>query len=261
MSMKELILAKQIAKEAGSILRRYYEKDFEVRKKAARDLVTEVDERVQRLAIKKIQKEFKGDLILAEEGEFSKTSAVEGSRRWIIDPLDGTTNFRFGYPMFCVSIAFEINGVVQAGVVYEPIRQEMFWAKKGSGSFRNRKRIRVRPAHPLSEAFLVTGFPYDLEKLGISNFKNFEHLMSRSLGVRRDGSAALNLAYVACGRFSGLWEFGLKPWDVAAGILLVREAGGHILPLLDQQSTDTPHAFVAGEKKLCQSLLKEIRLV
>lgn len=256
--MKELQLAKELAREAGELLLRYSKKtQLQVRKKGVRDLVTEADEKAQALIVKKIRKAFPEDSILAEEGELSKTEIAE--RLWIIDPLDGTTNFRFGYPVYCVSIAFQRKGKLEAGVIYDPSRDEMFWAARGKGARLNGKKIQIRKKDSLAESLLVTGFPYELEARRISNFIYFEHFVRRSLAVRRDGSAALNLAYVAAGRFSGFWELGLQAWDIAAGILLVEEAGGKIEGLPNSPYVvGLPKDLVAGSASLNEQMLKEI---
>jgi len=256
--MRELALAKELAEVAGDILLKYYGKEFDVQHKGPRDLVTEVDLKVQERLCRQIRKEFPSDVIWAEEADLSE--AEEAPRRWIIDPLDGTTNFRFGYPMFCVSIAFESANKLRCGVIFDPLRKEMFHAEYKKGAFLNRKRIRIRETKKLSDALLVTGFPYDLEDPSINNLPYFSHFVRRALAVRRDGSAALNMAYVACGRFSGLWEYGVQAWDIAAGVLLVREAGGKVIPLCTTLPTEYPAHLVAANAKLAKIIEQEIHL-
>lgn len=163
--------------------------------------------------------------MLAEEGGESPGSKT---RRFIVDPLDGTTNFAHGYPHFAVSIAYEQEGEIAAGVVYDPLRGELFTAEKGEGAFLNGKRLRVSDARLLDKALLVTGFPYDLKEDIAATLRFFNRFMGEARAIRRDGSAALNLAYVAAGRFDGYWEEKLGAWDTAAGSLLVSEAGGRM---------------------------------
>lgn len=194
-----------------------------IREKASRaDLVTDADRASERLIIERLRKEFPTSSILAEE-----TGAHEGSsdERWIVDPLDGTTNFAHGYPPFCVSIAYERAGEVCAGVVHAPFFHECFAAEKGSGAMLNDVPLAVSRVETVSQALLCTGFrPSNYARNG----HQFEYLSARAQAVRRDGSAALDLAYVAGGRFDGFWEFDLSAWDVAAGALLITEAGGRV---------------------------------
>lgn len=248
--MKELKVAKKAARKAGKLILQYYEKSFRVKMKGLIDPVTEVDEKVQTLIVDIIRKEFPHDQFLAEEGDLAETKSVQADsvpvdsdkskklnlrdqRRWIIDPIDGTTNFTHGYPCFCVSIAFERNSCLEAGVIYQPILDELFFAQRGKGAYlktskRKKRQLQVSPREKLIESLLVTGFPYNHNDLHTNNLPLFCDLMKSSRAVRRDGSAAMNLAYVACGRFDGFWELGLKAWDVAAGLLLVQEAGGEL---------------------------------
>ncbi len=186
------------------------------------DLVTDADRASERLILERLLKEFPNTTVLGEE-----TGAHEGSsdERWIVDPLDGTTNFAHGYPLFCVSIAYERAGVLCAGVVYAPFFDECFAAEKGAGSTLNDVPIAVSKVETVSEALLCTGFrPASYARNGWQ----FEQMSARAQAVRRDGSAALDLAYVASGRFDGFWEFDLSAWDVAAGCLLIAEAGGRV---------------------------------
>jgi myo-inositol-1(or 4)-monophosphatase len=153
---------------------------------------------------------------------------VDSSVRWILDPLDGTTNFAHNYPFFCVSVGVEADGVMAAGAVYDPVRDEMFSAARGHGATRNGEPIHVTPTAAIEDALLVTGFPYDVREFPERHLPLFQDFLLRAQGVRRDGSAALNLCYVAMGRFDGMWEGNLSPWDIAAGSLIVHEAGGVI---------------------------------
>ncbi|TVQ78656.1 MAG: inositol monophosphatase [Bradymonadales bacterium] len=257
--MREWKLATSVAEKAGHCLRALFEKEVRFKLKARRNFVTEADEKAQNLIVRAIQREFPGDSILAEEGPFSRTA--EAPRRWIIDPLDGTTNFKMGYPHFCVSIAFEENNQLQVGVIYDPLRKELFSAKRGDRAFCNRKPLRLR-SDSLSKALLGTGFPYDLKNKGVDHLGQFLDFFDRSLGIRRSGSAALDLAFVAAGRLSGFWQFGLEKWDVAAAALLIRQAGGQVLSLdspSSKERAEIPINLVAGSPKLARSLRNRIR--
>lgn len=224
-----LNFAIQTARDAGRILAERFGRKIEISNKSEIDLVTESDLASERLIIDRIKTYYPRHAILAEESGASEP-ADSGKRsdwRWIIDPLDGTTNYAHGYPTFCVSIGLECQGRLELGVVYDPIRDEMFSAERGQGAALNGRRIRVSPTPALRSALLCTGFPYDVRER--SEFaRHFANFIMAAQGVRRDGAAALDLAYVAAGRFDGFWEEGLKPWDVAAGVLMIEEAGGRV---------------------------------
>ncbi len=224
--MDELLeFAVNCAFESGRIQREYYGKGFDIRHKGEKNLVTDVDVACQNRIIELIKGSFPDDEVIAEE----KTNYYGGKKnRWIVDPLDGTTNYAHAYPFFCTSIAYEERGEVTLGVVYNPIFRELFFARKGKGAFLNGDPIRVSGVTDLKQALLATGFPYDLATNPRNNIDQFVRFLYESQAVRRDGSAALNLSYLACGRFDGFWELKLNPWDVAAGALMVREAGGLI---------------------------------
>lgn len=193
------------------------------------NLLTNIDTRSEQLIKRIIKKSFPEDEIMAEESFVNTGSKIQKSMRlWIIDPLDGTTNFAHGLPIFCVSIALQKQGEIILGVIYDPMRDELFLAQKDSGAYLNKKRIRVSAASRLSNSLLVTGFAYNLREISNNNIDNFIKFLFKSRAVRRLGSAALDLAYVACGRFDGFWELYLKPWDTAAGALILKEAGGKI---------------------------------
>ena len=222
-----LNFARQIAREAGAVLVHHLGV-AKVTTKGDINLVTEADIAAENLIIEKIRSYYPQHGILAEEsGEAILVGGKRSEWKWIIDPLDGTTNYAHGYPCFCVSIALEHEGRLEIGVVYDPMRDEMFAAERGQGATLNDKRIRVSSVEHLNSAMLCTGFPYNVRER--PDFaRGFTNFTMAAQAVRRDGSAALDLAYVACGRFDGFWEDGLAPWDIAAGALLISEARGTI---------------------------------
>jgi len=194
--------------------------------KSGSEVVTETDLKSQEILIDYISGRFPDHGILAEEGVDIREKSPY---RWIIDPIDGTNNFAHSYPFFCVSVGLEYLGEIVVGAVYDPTREEMFRAVKGKGAFLNKKPMKVSSTKKLTESLLCTGFPYDLsDGSPDNNLKEFCKFAARSQGIRRDGSAAMDLCYVACGRLDGFWEMKLKPWDIAAGSLIVAEAGGKI---------------------------------
>ena len=222
-----LDFAIQTARDAGRILAERFGRKIEISNKSEIDLVTESDLASERLIIDRIKTYYPRHSILAEESGASNPGGDQSGWRWIIDPLDGTTNYAHGYPCFCVSIALENNGRLEIGVVYDPIRDEMFAAERGQGASLNGRRINVSRTMSLGSALLCTGFPYDVRERN-EFARHFSSFIMHAQGVRRDGAAALDLAYVAAGRFDGFWEEGLKPWDVAAGAVIIAEAGGRI---------------------------------
>jgi len=211
------------AREAGALLREGYGGIHAPERKGRIDLVTEYDRRSERLLLDRIAGRFPGHAVLAEE---SGAHAGAGTTRWLIDPLDGTTNFAHNYPFFCVSIGVEVGGELVAGVVYDPVRDELFAAARGHGATLDGAPIQVSSIDRVEDALLVTGFPYDVREHPEHHLPVFAAFLTRAQAVRRDGSAALNFCYLACGRFDGFWERDLAPWDMAAGVLIVREAGG-----------------------------------
>src|SRR5712691_5497736 len=217
-------VAIRAARAAGRIHLRRLSHTSISRKSSAIDLVTEADHESEAAVIDVLQRAYPDHTILAEEGGGADTAS---EHRWIIDPLDGTTNFAHSYPQFCVSIAYERRGRVQTAVVFDAFKKECFVAQRGKGARLNGKPIRVSRISSLEFALLTTGFPYDRRERRRYYLAFWESFMTRVQGVRRTGSAALDLAYVACGRVDGFWEFGLKQWGIAAGSLIVEEAGGH----------------------------------
>lgn len=221
-----LNFAKETAVQAGNILLEKFGKRIHISKKGEIDLVTEADLASEKFIIERIKTRYPLHAILAEESG-DAVLIGDGDWKWIIDPLDGTTNYAHGYPCFCVTIAVEYDGEIVIAVTYDPTRDELFAAERGDGASLNNKTISVSETDKLGDALLVTGFPYDISKR--DNFaEHFTDMLLKSRAVRRDGSAAIDLAYVACGRFDGFWEDGLNPWDMAAGVLLVEEAGGRV---------------------------------
>ena len=224
-----LNFAIQTARDAGRVLAERFGRDLRVSNKSELDLVTESDLASEHLIIDRIKTYCPRHAILAEESGMNPPASggEQSDWRWIVDPLDGTTNYAHGYPCFCVSIGLEHQGRLEIGVVYDPMRDECFAAERGDGASLNGKRIQVSMTPNLASALLCTGFPYDVRERG-EFARHFANFIMNAQGVRRDGAAALDLAYVAAGRFDGFWEEGLKPWDVAAGALLIEEAGGKV---------------------------------
>ena len=222
-----LNFATDMARDAGGLLIQKLGA-AKVSRKGDIDLVTEADLASENLIIERIRSYHPQHGILAEEsGEAVLVGGQRSEWKWIIDPLDGTTNYAHGYPFFCVSIALEHEGVLEVGVVYDPVRDEMFAAERGRGATLNGRKIRVSDVEELKDAMVCTGFPYNVRER--PNFtRDFANFTMAAQAVRRDGSAAIDLAYVACGRFDGFWEDGLSPWDIAAGKLLIEEAGGKV---------------------------------
>ena len=214
--------AAAIAADAGSLLRYYFERRVPFEMKGDFDLVTEADKASEKLVVERLRQAFPDHAIVAEEGGGQETKS---DYRWYVDPLDGTTNFAHSYPVWNVTLALEKAGELIAGVVFNPVRNEMFAAERGSGAFLNSRRIQVSGVNNVADGLFCTGFPNHNRRTN-PNIHYFHQLAMSSHGVRRSGSAAVDLADVACGRLDAFWEFGLSPWDMAAGILLVEEAGG-----------------------------------
>lgn len=215
----------ETARAAGALLRENVGRIGKIEFKGAVDIVTDVDRKSETLVTEAIKKAFPGHGILAEESpELRQASPF----KWIIDPLDGTTNFSHGFPFFCVSIGFEVSGEVVLGAVYDPMMDELFIAEKGKGASLNGKKIAVSAIGDLGRSLLATGFPYDLRASKENNLDHFSAFSLKAQAIRRAGSAALDLCYIASGRFDGYWEMKLRPWDTSAGSLMVTEAGGMI---------------------------------
>jgi myo-inositol-1(or 4)-monophosphatase len=221
-----LNFAIETAREAGHILLEKFGRITQITKKGDINLVTEADLASEALIIERIKSHHPKHEILAEEA--GKAVIIGDSVwKWIVDPLDGTTNYAHGYPCFCVTLALEHDGEIVVGVTFDPTRDELFSTEKGQGASLNGRRMRVSATDKLGDALVVTGFPYDF-KSKPDFARHLTDFLFHSRGVRRDGSAAIDMAYVACGRYDGFWEEGLNPWDVAAGKLLIEEAGGQV---------------------------------
>lgn len=235
-----------LAREAGIFLKdRLYNKHT-IDYKGEINLVTEADRLAEALIINRIHQKYPHHDILTEESEGIDTGS---EYRWIIDPLDGTTNYAHGYPVFCVSIALAVNAVVCLGVIYNPMLNEMFAAVKGAGAFLNNRRISVSATVDLSKSLLATGFPYDIRDDENNNIHYFSLMAKKARAIRRAGSAALDMAYVAAGRFDGFWELKLAPWDTAAGSLLITEAGGLVTDLFGgSHHLKSPHVLATNAK-------------
>lgn len=240
-------VAIEAAKKAGRILRNGLGSDLQIGYKGDLNLVTNIDTQSEKMIVALIHRRFPDHQILAEEGHDRKNSSPY---RWIIDPLDGTTNYSHGFPFFCVSIALEVRGKVLLGVVYDPIRNELFVAEKGKGASLNDQDISVSPVRSLARSLLVTGFAYDVRDHPRNNFNHFVNFTLNAQGVRRCGAAALDLCYLATGRIDGFWELNLRPWDTAAGSLIVTEAGGRITDFSGKRFSIYDSETLGSNKKI-----------
>jgi len=217
------------ARAAGKVLRKFFATEIRIDFKGEVNLVTEADRKAEAVIVQTIRKKYPDHRFLAEEGgEHATPESVGSDYKWIVDPLDGTTNFAHSFPMFSISIGLEVHGEVVLGVVYDPLREELFLSEKGKGATLNGRRIHVSKTEKLNASLLVTGFAYDVRQDLMNNLDHFSNFSLRVQGVRRTGSAALDLCYVACGRFDGFWEMKLSPWDTAAGFLIATEAGATV---------------------------------
>ena len=252
-----LAYVEHLARESGAILRAGYDKEHEVNYKSVIDLVTEVDHQSEAYLLGEVRRDFPEHHIFSEE-----SGVIQGSDQhiWYIDPLDGTVNYAHQVPIFCVSIAYASHGKTTLGVVYDPLRDEMFTAERGKGAYLNGQRLQASVATELQKSLLVTGFPYDAWDTKQDNFANFIKFGKLTQGVRRLGSAALDLSYVGAGRFDGFWELALKPWDVAAGGLVCEEAGALVTNVEGGADyISPPQSVLATAPGIHARMLEELR--
>lgn len=256
MGMDYKTIAIEAARAGGEILKENLTKEVRVDYKGTVNLVTNVDRQSEKTIVEMITRQFPDHEILAEEGY---GSGKKFPFKWIIDPLDGTTNYAHRFPFFCVSIGLEVKGEMVLGVVYDPIRSELFVAEKGKGSFLNDEPIRVSVTDDLMHSLLVTGFSYDVRETAENNFNHFFDFSVRAQGVRRTGSAALDFCYVAMGRLDGFWELKLHPWDAAAGSLLVQEAGGRVTDFAGKTFSIYSKEVIASNGRIHKEMLKVLQ--
>jgi myo-inositol-1(or 4)-monophosphatase len=248
---------KKTTLEAGRMLRGGLDEGGKVSYKGAVDLVTDFDTRAQELIFNRLSSAFPGHGFLAEEG---LDRGDKSEFRWVFDPLDGTTNFAHRFPVFTVSLALEHQGRIILGVVYDPMREEMFEAEEGKGARLNGRRIRVSAVDDLNRSLLATGFPYDLRVSPVNNIAHFNNFLVRAQAIRRCGSAAMDLCYVACGRFDGFWELKLKPWDHAAGAMIVREACGRVSDFKGGEFAVTGQESLASNGLIHRAMIRVLAL-
>jgi myo-inositol-1(or 4)-monophosphatase len=250
-------IAVRAARAAGNVLLRYYDRidTLNITTKGKNEFVSEVDRAAEEVIIETLRKAYPDHAILAEESGHTDGNDFQ----WVIDPLDGTTNYLHGFPQFSVSIALKHKGVLEHGVVYDPLREEMFTASRGAGALLNDRRMRVTGRKGLEGALIGTGFPYREHSHLEAYLGMFRELIQKTAGIRRPGSAALDLAYVAAGRLDGFWELDLSEWDIAAGTLLIREAGGTVTDIRGGDSHLQSGNLIAGGIKIHGALLQAIR--
>jgi myo-inositol-1(or 4)-monophosphatase len=253
-----LNIAVRAARTAGNIIARNFESrdNLDIQAKGDNDFVTKVDKEAEQAIISKIQQSYADHTFVGEE-----SGLTEGNEdfKWIIDPLDGTTNFVKGIPHFCVSIALQYKGKLDQAVVFDPLRGELFTASRGNGAQLNGFRIRVAQAKDLNNTVLATAFPFKNKTLMPGSLEKFGTIFNDAGDIRRSGSAALDMAYVAAGRYDGYWEQGIKPWDIAAGELLVREAGGLVSDFEGGHQYFKDEKVVAGNPKVVMALVKHLK--
>lgn len=249
-------VADDLALSAGKILAQGYNKVRKITYKGRINIVTDIDEKSEKFLVKNIKKNFPTHKIIAEEG-----GEVKGEEDfcWYIDPLDGTSNYAHNFQFFCVSIGVEHYGKIIYAVVYAPLLNEFFWAAKNGGAFLNNKKISVSKISDINKAMLATGFPYDIKESSENNINYFTAFAKKSQTIRRVGAAALDLCYVACGRFEGFWEIKLSPWDMAAGKLIVEEAGGKVTGFDGKELNLFNKKIVSSNKILHNKMLEIIK--
>ena len=256
MTTPTLAYLERLARHAGQILRAGYQQEHQVDYKGVIDLVTEIDRQSEDYILGEIREQFPDHNVLAEESGGTRGDG----HQWYIDPLDGTVNYAHNIPFFSVSIAYASNGSLSLAAVYDPMRDEMFTAERGKGAHLNGRPLRISDVVELQKSLLVTGFPYDAWNSKFDNFGNFVKFGKLSQGVRRFGSAALDLCYVAAGRFDGFWELSLKPWDVAAGGLICEEAGAHVTNVFGETDyISPPQSILATTPGIYARMLEELK--
>ncbi len=246
-------IMKKSCYSAGEIMMESFEQNKEIKSKGENNWVTEIDIKIENTIVNLIKRDYPDSSFLAEE--LNSNNNKKSSLHWIIDPIDGTNNYIHDYPFFCISIGLMIEGIISHAAILDPVRNEFFYSEKGSGSYLNDKKIFVSNNNKLNQALLCTGFITSNKEYGEANVENFKNLLYKCRSIRRDGSAALDLAYVACGRLDGFWELGLNPWDTAAGILLVEEAGGMITKINGEEYEIHQKDIVASNSLIHKDLL------
>jgi myo-inositol-1(or 4)-monophosphatase len=244
-----LLAARKAATEAGKLLIANFGKVEKtlIRSKSNTDFISYVDEQAEQTIIDIIKTSYPDHSFLAEERGEKLTGSLY---RWIIDPLDGTTNYLHSIPVFAISIALEFQNEIILGVVYDPVHNDLFSAFKGQGAFHNDQQIHVSDCNHLNQAFIATGFPFKSKHYLTKYLRAFKNIFNKSIGARRMGAAAIDLAYVACGRFDGFWEVGLQPWDIAAGSILIKEAGGSVTDFWNNPNFKSSSYIMASNKKI-----------
>lgn len=254
---ESLKVAEEASRMAGEMLRRHIDSSREIVYKGAVNLVTNFDRRSQEVIFSHLSSRFPDHDFLAEEDLCEQ----RGSEfRWIIDPIDGTTNYAHNFPIFCVSIALEWKSNIVCGVIHDPMRGEMFSAISGKGSVMNGHRIQISATGDLDKSLLATGFPYDIRESEVNNIDHFVNFATRAQAIRRCGSAALDLCYVACGRFDGFWELKLSPWDVAAGVLIVEESGGRVSDFHGEKASIYGKDLLASNGLIHEQMIQILKL-
>ncbi len=248
--------AQNLARQAGELLAEKLTKENRVYYKGSIDLVTEADKMSEELILREISRRYPEHGIMSEESDQKNEQAL---MRWIIDPLDGTTNYAHGFPFFCVSIALEKEGTVALGVIYDPTRDDLFTASRAGGAYLNGKKLQISSESDLSRSLLATGFPYDIRVSKDNNLDFFCAMAVKAQAIRRPGAAALDLAYLAAGRLDGFWELKLKPWDTAAGCLMVTEAGGIISDMAGGKWNLYSPGLVASNGLIHDQMIKVFR--
>jgi myo-inositol-1(or 4)-monophosphatase len=258
LNLELLEVAIKAGLEAGKVLNYGLNQDYEISYKGdINNLVTEYDKKAEEIIINMISDKFPNHSFLAEES--GATNTKSDNIRWVIDPLDGTVNFAHKLPIFSVSIAAELNGEILCGVIFQPVLNELFTAAKGNGAYLNDKRISVSKNANFDTAFLVTGFPYNVNENPDNCLDDFAKILSKGLPVRRLGSAAIDLAYVACGRFDAFWEVSLNAWDVAAGAILVEEAGGIVTNYKNEKFLVNDNSLIASNGHIHQNIVEILK--